>query len=589
MAKDFKEKLNAVPELPGSYQMLDETGAILYVGKAKNLKSRLKSYFTGSHDQKTQALVENIADFTYLVTASELEAFLLELSLIKEHSPRYNIMLMDDKTYPYIEITSETHPRIIITRKAKRAKNLFGPFPDAASARETLKLLHRIFPFRKCDALPKEVCLYYHIHQCLGPCVHPVAGETYQEMTDKIRKLLQGADAGIRSELEAKMKAHAENLEFERAREYRDVLDSLTKTITRQNIIFKDLGDRDIINYHAFDHYMAVAILFMRAGRIVFAETRMFEYVQQEEEAFLAFCAQFYEKQPAPREILLPKGTDIAFLKPFIGDRAHLPQKGKKRELVEMAAENARIHFESELGNYLKKHDRTIGALAKLGNLLDIAPPQLIEAFDNSHTLGQAPVSALVAFRNGLPAKKEYRKYQIRTVAGGDDYHSMQEVVYRRYQRLLYEQKRLPDLIITDGGIAQVQAAKAVLDSLYLDVPIVGLKKDDRHKTDCLIDAKGNEYPLDRHDTLYGLLLRIQEEAHRFAISFHRNMRAKEIYASILDAIPAIGPKTKTKLLVRFKTIDNIKNATDKDLTEVGLNRSQIDNLRVALTGVNDK
>jgi len=589
VAKDFKEKLNLVPELPGSYQMQDETGKIIYVGKAKNLKMRLRSYFTGSHDQKTQALVENVSDFSYIVTASELDAFLLELSLIKTHSPRYNIMLMDDKTYPYIEITDETHPRLVITRKIKKAKNLFGPFPDVASARETLRLLNRIFPFRKCVKMPPRVCLYYHIHQCLGPCEYEVDVATYKEMIDKVKGLLKGTDVSVKTELKAKMLEHSQNLEFEKANEYKDLIDALNKTTSKQSVIFKDLGDRDVFNFHAFDHYMAVAIVFMRNGKIVFSKTNMLEYYDREEDCFLDFIAQFYDLQPLPREVLLPDGTNLELLKPILGERGIIPKRGMKRQLLEMARENAKIHFDNELGTFLKKHDRTLGALDELGKILGISHLDIIETFDNSHTMGSDSVSAMIVFQNGLPQKRQYRKYQIKSTSQPDDYQAMKEVVYRRYQRLLYEQKRLPDLLIMDGGLGQVHAAREVLASLYLDLPVAGLKKDDRHKTDSLIDLFDNEIKLDRHSHLYVLLSRIQDEAHRFAITYHRNKRSREIYASILDSIPKIGNKTKQKLLIKFKTIENIRNATDLELQSLGLKRDQINNLRTGLTATKDK
>lgn len=589
MNKDFKEKLKLVPELPGSYQMLDEAGRIIYVGKAKNLRNRLKSYFTGSHDQKTQSLIDIVGDFSYIVTSSELEAFLLELSLIKTHSPRFNIMLMDDKTYPYIEITSEAHPRLVITRKPKKAKNFFGPYPDVASARETLRLLNRIFLFRKCLKMPHRACFYYHIHQCLGPCEHEVAQDTYKEMIESVKDLLQGNITSIKNELKAKMQKHAFKLEFEKAKEYKDLIEALSKTTMKQNVIFKDLGDRDIFNYYAFDNFMAVSTMFMRGGRIVFSKATIIEYYADEEDAFLDYVVQFYERHPLPKEVLFPESVDLDLLHSFVEGRGLIPRKGKKRQLVEMAKENAKIYFENELGAYLKRHDRMLGALGDLADLIDVARLNVIEAFDNSHTMGTNPVSALVVFRNGLPEKKSYRKYQIKSTTRPDDYNAMKEVVYRRYQRLLYEHKPLPDLLIMDGGLAQVHAAREVLASLYLELPVIGLKKDAQHKTDALIDLSDAEIKLDRHANLYVLLSKIQDEAHRFAITYHRAKRAREVYASILDQIPRIGKATKMKLLTQFKTIENIKNATDKELTTLGLKKDQINNLRVGLTAAKDK
>ncbi|MDD3957607.1 MAG: excinuclease ABC subunit UvrC [Candidatus Izemoplasmatales bacterium] len=583
MHPTIKQKIDSLPEAPGSYQMLDENNRIIYVGKAKNLRSRVRSYFTGSHDQKTQSLVANIRDFTYIVTASELEAFLLELSLIKEHSPRYNIMLMDDKTYPHIAITDETHPRLLITRSIDQKNiNIFGPFPDARSARETLALLNRVYPFRKCDVMPKKYCLYYHIGQCLGPCENDVAPQTYQPMIEGVRKLLQGHIKELIEDLTRKMQEASDQWVYEKAKEYRDTIDAVQKTVLKQSVIFQDAGDRDIIAYHTYDHYMAISILFMRQGRILFSENQVVTYYQDPISAFLDYVAQFYDHHSLPKEVLLPSSAPLDLIGPLLNDRARSPQKGKKAELVKLAHDNARIHLEANLSTYLKQHDKTIGAIVKLGEILNIPTPERIEAFDNSNLFGEAAVSAMVVFSQGLPEKKGYRKYKVKSITQPDDYHTMQEVVYRRYQRLLVEGGKMPDLIITDGGRTQYQATKEVIDQLYLEIPVIGLKKDEHHRTHAIV-TETDEWIIDRHDMLYLLLNKIQEEAHRFAISFHRNLQSKKIYASILNAIPSIGSKTKMKLLQQFKTIENIVSATDEELKQLGLNQKQIENLRIAL------
>ena len=587
MNSTIKDKLQTLPEAPGSYQMLNASGEIIYVGKAKNLKNRVKTYFTGSHDQKTTSLVQNITDFSYIVTASELEAFLLELSLIKEHAPRYNIMLTDDKTYPYIEITNEKYPKLVITRKvSKKTKHIFGPFPDAYSARETLHLLDKLFPFRKCQKLPKQVCLYYHIGQCLGPCEYQVDDSLYTEMIRKIKRFMSGLSQELVDELKQKMQDHSEKMEYEKAKEYKELLDAIEKTTEKQKIIFSDLGDRDIINFYTYDNYMALSILFMRQGKIIFSQTPILTIYNEPEEAFLSYLAQFYEIHPVPDEVLLPKGIDLSLIEPILKDKGFIPKRGKKIQLLDMALENAKIHLQNNLGTYLKKHEKTIGALEKLGKLLQIEPPKRIEAFDNSNTLGTNPVSSMVVFTNGLPDKKEYRKYAVKTIEGPDDYNTMKEIIYRRYQRMLYEDGKRPGLIIVDGGITQVHACKEILYSLQLSIPVIGLKKDDKHKTDRLIDIMEQDILLDRHDPLYLLLNKIQEEAHRFAITFHRQKQSKEIYASILDAIPKIGKQTKTKLLLKFKTLENIRNALDEDLFKLSLSKEQITNLRIALEGI---
>ncbi|MBN2504571.1 MAG: excinuclease ABC subunit UvrC [Bacilli bacterium] len=580
----IKNKLETLPEAPGSYQMLDSGNNIIYVGKAKNLRNRVKSYFTGSHDLKTQTLVSNIVDFNYIVTSSELEAFLLELALIKEHQPRFNIMLTDDKTYPYIEITNEKYPRLVITRKiSKKSKNVFGPFPDAFSARETLQLLNRIFPFRKCVKMPKKVCLYYHIGQCLGPCEYAVEPQIYEDMIQKVKKFMTGHNQDLIRELEMKMQHHSQNLEYEKAKEYKDLLNAVDRTTQKQKIIFNDLRNRDIINYHVYDNYMCIAILFMRQGKIIFSEADIVTFYSTQEEAFIDYLAQFYDRHLVPEEVVLPDAMDYSLLNQVLNNRQFVPQRGKKLQLLEMARQNAEIQLQNNLQTYLRKHEKTIGALEKLGDLIGIDTPTRIEAFDNSNTMGANPVSALVVFTNGLADRKNYRKFKVKSVSQPDDYNTMKEIIYRRYQRLLMEAGKMPDLIVMDGGLIQVRAAREVLASLSLSVPVIGLKKDSKHKTDVLIGLDDQEYKLDRHDPLYILLNKIQEEAHRFAITFHRDKQQKQIYASILDAIPKIGSVTKTKLLQKYKTLDNIRNAKDDALRSDGLTLEQIANLRIAL------
>ncbi len=578
-------KLATLPEQPGSYQMRDAGGTIIYVGKAKNLRNRVKTYFVGSHDAKTTKLVSEIADLTYLVTKTELEAFLLELSLIKEHRPKYNIMLMDDKTYPYIEITKERHPRVLITRKIdKKKKNVFGPYPDAGSARETLLLIHRIFPLRKCDVLPKKVCLYYHMGQCLGPCVHEVTPETNAGIIADIVKFLSGNDQDLLRDLRQRMTDHAEKMEYEKAKEYKDLIDAVVKTTQKQQVMFSDLLDRDAVAYACDDAHLAITIVFMRKGRIVMSDSEIVDYLETPEDAFLDFVARFYAKHPVPGEVLLPKGTDLTFLMAVLGDSAKVPVRGNKLKFVQMAADNAKIHLANSLDQHMKKYAKTVGAAAQLGDLLGIPAPKRIECFDNSHTLGTNPVSAMVVFTDGEPDRKAYRKFQIKTAAKGDDPGAMKEIVYRRYQKMLMtDSVDRPDLVVMDGGITQVRACKDTLAALYLDLPVIGLKKDAFHKTDAIIGLREEEIPLDRHEPLYVLLNKIQEEAHRFAITYHHEKQSKQIYASILDAIPKIGKASKAKLLEKFKTIENIRKASNEDLKAIGLTKDAIENLRIAL------
>ncbi len=587
MNNQIAQKLASLPELPGSYQYLDETGKIIYVGKAKNLKNRVKTYFTGSHDAKTTRLVSQIVDMTYLVTSTETEAFLLELSLIKEHRPKYNIMLMDDKTYPYIEVTSETHPKLVIIRKiSKKNKTIFGPFPNASAARETMELLGRIFPLRKCAQMPKKVCLYYHMGQCMGPCVYPVSALSYEPILTGIRQFFAGNDTLILKNLEQKMQDAASKLEFEKAQEYKQLLQAVQDTTARQKVMFTDHSDRDIINYYADEVHMTVTFLFMRQGRIIFGESKIFEYYQTVQDAFFDYIAQFYAKNPLPTSVMVPDDFDYTVLADLLEGTLMVPKKGDKAKLVHLAKENAILHHQNNMDAFLRKVKKTTGAMSELATLLGLEEIRRIEAFDNSHTMGSNQVSAMVVFIDGSPENKSYRKYLNKTAGKADDYHQMQEVIYRRYQRLLVENGvGRPDLIVMDGGIAQVHAAKEILDSLYLDIPVIGLKKDDFHKTDAIIGLDETAIKLDRHSDLYILLTKIQDEAHRFAITFHREKQGKQIYASMLDAVPGIGAVSKQKLLETFKTLDNIKKAEDDALKAIGLKKPQIENLRIALMG----
>lgn len=585
MNDTIKAKLNSLPELPGSYQMLDASNHIIYVGKAKNLKNRVRTYFVGSHDDKTTRLVQDIFDFTYLVTPTEKEAFLLELSLIKEHKPKYNIMLMDDKTYPYIEITKEEHPKIIITRKvSKKNKNIFGPYPNSFSARETVDLLNRVYPLRKCQNMPKKLCLYYHIGQCLGPCVYPVSQETNHQLIAEIKQFLSGNTNHLIQELQKKMTDHSSRLEFEKAKEYKDLIASIQTTTQKQQIIFSDQKDRDIINFYENGTFIAITILFMRAGKIVFSDSSIHDYFDDTVETVIDYLAQFYEKHLMPSEVLLPETLDNELLESIFQNQYFIPKRGDKAKLIATAYDNAKIHLETHLDLYLHKQKKTVGAVDALSQLIGLDSITRIEAFDNSNTQGTQPVSAMVVFKNGVPDKNSYRKYQVKTVVGPDDYKTMKEIIYRRYQRLLMESmKDRPDLIIMDGGLGQVRACKAVLNELYLDIPVIGLQKDEYHKTETIIGLNEESIPIDRHSPLYVFLTKVQDEAHRFAITYHREKQTKQIFSSILDQIPLIGKASKQKLLEKYKTIEAIKNAKEEDLKTLGLTKPAIDNLKIAL------
>ncbi|MFO7969570.1 MAG: excinuclease ABC subunit UvrC [Bacillota bacterium] len=588
MNKKIQEKLNTLPSKPGTYQMLDNNNRIIYVGKAKNLKKRVSSYFVGAHDDKTTRLIREIEDFSYVITKTEKEAFLLELSQIKKYMPKYNIQLTDNKTYPYIEITDEKHPIIRVTRNVnKNKKNVFGPYPNATYANEVVRLLDSIFPFRKCSTFPKKVCLYYHINQCLGPCEYPVDKKTYQNLVKQVRSFLHGNTKAFIDEYRNKMQKHSNKLEFEKAKEYRDLITAIEKTTEKQQVIFNDNKDRDIINFVSYDNYISINILFMRQGRVLFSKSKIFAYYGNKEEILLTYLAQFYEKQPLPNEILLPKGYDYDLFPVVFNNIIHVPQRGKKIHLLDIAYENAKAHLNNNLQAYLNKENKTIHALKELEDLLKLNTITRIDAFDNSNISGQNLVSAMVVFINGLPDKNEYRKYRIKTVNTNDDYHLMKEVIYRRYFSVLRDDLEKPDLIIVDGGLAQQRAAKAVLNELNLDISVIGLKKNKRHKTEAIITDSEAEIKLDKRSNLYSLLYKIQEEVHRFAISYQRNITGKQIYASILDTIPKVGKVTKNKLLKKYKNLENIKNAPKKELQAMSISEKAIDNIYLALSNYN--
>lgn len=590
MNETIKRKLSQLPEKPGTYQMLDKTGKIIYVGKAKNLKKRVSSYFVGAHDDKTTRLVKDIDNFTYIITSTEKEAFLLELAQIKKNLPKYNIRLMSDSTYPYIEITNERHPIIRTTRDVKNKKgNVFGPYPNAFYANETVKLLDTIFPFRKCSKFPKKVCLYYHIKQCLGPCEFEVSEQVYKDLIKKVRSFLSGNTKEFIDDFTMKMNEHSQRLEFEKAQEYKDLITAINKTTEQQQVIFNDNYDRDIINFVTYDNYISINILFMRNGKLLFSKSKIFTYYGIIEDVLLTYLAQFYDQNPLPKEILLPYGYNYDLFSDILGNIIFTPRRGRKVKLLEMALENATVHLNNNLSAFLNKENKTIVALTELENILNLDSIKRIDIFDNSHTSGQNLVSAMVVFTNGLPDKKEYRKYKIKTTDSADDFQMMKEVVYRRYQNMLMEDLTRPDLIVVDGGLIQLRAAKLVLEELSLGLAVIGLKKNDRHKTEAIITQEEKEIVLDKHSNLYSLLYKMQEEVHRFAISFQRNLSNKTIYGSILDTIPKIGKVTKNKLLKKYKTLDNIKNAPREELKSLKISDEAIDNLYLALNQITDK
>lgn len=576
MNEKIKGKLALLPDQPGCYLMKDQNGTIIYVGKAKILKNRVRSYFTGSHDTKTEKLVSEIVDFEYIVTESNVEALLLEINLIQKNDPKYNIMLKDDKSYPYIKITNEKYPRLMITRKVLKDKaHYFGPYPDAKAANETKRLLDRLYPLRKCSLSSKKPCLYYHLGQCLCPSVFEVDPKVYQDMVEEIKHFLNGGYTEIQKNIEKKMGQAAENLEFEKAAEFRDQIQSIQTVMTHQKMTNTDFVDRDVFGYAIDKGWMCVQVFFVRQGKLIERDVSMFPFYNEAEEDFLTFLGQFYHNQKhlPPKEVLLPENVEAESAQAVIPTKLIQPQRGKKKKLVELANKNAFVSLTEKFDLIMQKEERTTGALERLGLAMGIATPNRIEAFDNSNIMGTNPVSAMIVFVDGKPCKKEYRKYKIKTVKGPDDYASMREVIYRRYARVVKDCLPFPDLIIIDGGKGQVDAAKEVLEEqLGLAIPVAGLAKNDRHRTSELLYGDPLEVVnLTRNSQEFFLLQRIQDEVHRFAITFHRQLRSKNSFASRLDEIEGLGPKRKQQLLRQFKSLKKIIEASELELKQAGL------------------
>lgn len=575
----IKSKLELLPTSPGCYIYKDKNGTIIYVGKAKNLRNRVRSYFRGSHDTKTEALVSEIVDFEFIVTESNIEALLLEINLIKENKPKYNIMLKDDKSYPFIKITNERYPRLIITRQVKKDGGLyFGPYPDVGAANEIKRLLDRIFPFRKCTNPPSKVCFYYHLGQCMAHTVCHKDEAYFKGMAQEVSDFLKGQDDKIIDELKLKMTTAAQNMEFERAAEYRDLIQAIGTLRTKQRVMAKDLQNRDVFGYYVDKGWMCVQVFFVRQGKLIERDVNLFPYYNDPDEDFLTYVGQFYQEKShlIPNEILIPQDIDEEAVKALVDTKVLKPQRGEKKQLVNLAIKNARVSLEQKFNLLEKSMEKTQGAIENLGKLLQIPTPVRIESFDNSNIMGTSPVSAMVVFVNGKPSKKDYRKYKIKTVVGPDDYASMREVIRRRYSRVMRDGLTPPDLIVIDGGQGQVNIAKQVIqDELGLDIPIAGLQKNDKHQThELLFGDPLQVIELSRTSQEFFLLQRIQDEVHRFAITFHRQLRSKNSFSSQLDGIEGLGPKRKQLLMKHFKSLTKIKEATVDEIVTVGIPRA---------------
>ena len=574
----IKSKLELLPTSPGCYIHKDKNGTIIYVGKAKNLRNRVRSYFRGSHDTKTEALVSEIVDFEFIVTESNIEALLLEINLIKENKPKYNIMLKDDKSYPFIKITNERYPRLIITRQVKKDGGLyFGPYPDVGAANEIKRLLDRIFPFRKCTNPPSKVCFYYHIGQCMAHTICKKDEAYFKSMAQEVSDFLKGQDDKIIDDLKGKMETAAQTMEFERAAEYRDLIQAIGTLRTKQRVMAKDLQNRDVFGYYVDKGWMCVQVFFVRQGKLIERDVNLFPYYNDPDEDFLTYVGQFYQEKShlVPNEVLIPQDIDEEAVKALVDTKILKPQRGEKKQLVNLAIKNARVSLEQKFNLLEKSVEKTQGAIENLGRLLQIPTPVRIESFDNSNIMGTSPVSAMVVFVNGKPSKKDYRKYKIKTVVGPDDYASMREVIRRRYGRVQRDGLTPPDLIVIDGGQGQVNIAKQVIqEELGLDIPIAGLQKNDKHQTHELLFGDPLEVvELSRNSQEFFLLQRIQDEVHRFAITFHRQLRSKNSFSSQLDGIDGLGPKRKQNLMKYFKSLTKIKEASVDEIVEVGVPR----------------
>ncbi|MFB8377402.1 excinuclease ABC subunit UvrC [Paenibacillus taichungensis] len=664
--EQIRHKLALLPDMSGCYLMKNSEGTIIYVGKAKVLKNRVRSYFIGSHNGKTQRLVSEIRDFEYIVTGSNMEALILECNLIKKHMPRYNVLLKDDKTFPYLKITNEKHPRLEVTRRVLKDKaKYFGPYPNSYAAHQTKKLLDRMYPLRKCGVMPKEVCLYYHMGQCLAPCVQEVGKEQYDEISQEISSFLSGGHEEIKKDLQRKMQEAAEDLYFERAKELRDQVIAIDAMMEKQKITMADARDRDVFGFAIDKGWMCVQILYMRQGKMIERHVSTFPFYGEAYSDFMSYVTQYYSDNPAlPQEILLPEmpkdmaagdgGSDdisdadaavpaavtaeseqtthlaqdsameprvaesrasygdiqpeaeteeaamvnqddavaqedvaadkqppgfedpsqvAAALQEWLEIKVHIPQRGLKRQMITMAVDNARVALEEKFRLIERNEERTSKAAEGLGRFIGLDQLHRIEAFDNSNIQGTNPVSAMIVFTDGKPDKKEYRKYKVRSVEGPDDYETMREVIRRRYERVLKENLTQPDLIVVDGGKGQISAAVDILENeLGLFIPVCGLVKDAKHKTSQLMIGNPPEViSLPRDSQEFYLLQRIQEEVHRFAISFHREQRGKSMVTSRLDAIPGIGEKRRKLLLKHFGSLRKIKEASVEDFRPLSI------------------
>lgn len=583
----IENKLKLLPDLPGCYMMKDINSRIIYVGKAKNLKNRVRSYFKSSHEGKTAKLVSEIRDFETIITSTDKEAFLLEITLIQKHKPYYNIKLKRGTGYPYIKITHEKDPQLkIVSQVKKDGGYYFGPYPNVYAATETLQLLQKVYPLRRCNGYQKRPCLYYHMGQCLGACFKEVPQSEYEKQIKKIKSFLNGNVSKIKKELEQKMKTASENLEFERAAEIRDQIHYVEMTVEKQEIISNDNTPRDLFAFYMNKGWLSLQIFSIRQARLMKREKRLFPCIDTPEAELESFILQFYNQKNRilPKEILVPSGMDKETLSEILGIPVKTPQRGQKRDLLEMAQKNARLVLEEKFRLLELDERKTTGAMNEITDALGLPNGHRIEAFDHSHLQGEDLVSAMVCFIDGKPEKTEYRKYKLKNVDHADEAASTREVIYRRYSRLLKEKANLPDLILMDGASIQINAAVDVLhNQLGIDIPVAGMVKNDRHKTADLMTENDEKIGLDPKSEGFYLLQRIQDEVHRFAITFHRQVRSKNSLASRLERIQGVGPKTRIKLLRNYGSLKNISAASVEDLESLGISKKVAQTIKLSL------
>lgn len=568
----LKDKLLLLPDLPGSYQMYDKNNTIIYIGKAKNLRKRVLSYFNHPQQGKTAKLVSEVADVKYIITSNEVEALILELNLIKSSMPKYNIMLTDDKSYPYIEYISKPYPRLKVSRylmiNKKEQKLLFGPYPNAFAARQIVNLINRLYPLKKCLNNPKEVCLYYHINECLGYCGKNIDQEKVYQMENEILNFLKGNDEIIINKINNKIKDQSINLNYEAAAALKKDLEYFKVLHDNQKVELSDLVNRDVIGYYYQDGYLSIQILFLRNGKIIGNHSQIFAVTTDYLDELDIYLTGFYSKHEIPKEIYISSDIHYEILSKIINSKFITPIKGRKYNLLKLANTNAEQKLNRDIEIKKRDESRSIIANDELKQVLQLNQLNRIEIFDNSNLFGDYAVSAMVVFINGQPAKKEYRKYKI-SINKNDDYNTMKEVIYRRYYRLLIEKKQLPELILVDGGVNQIHAAQDTINSLNISIPVYGLKKNDKHLTDNLVNYNNEIIPLAKGSNVFYYLTNIQDEVHRYTISFHRQIRSKGSVGSILDSIPGIGPSRRKLLLKKFGSMSQLKKCSLEELNQV--------------------